>query len=182
MKKILLLGDSIRISYQPLVKEKLNGIAEVLGPGDNCRFVKYTLWYINSWIDEFGKPDIIHWNNGLWDVYHFCQDSGIFTTLEDYTSEIRRVLQRLKKTGAEIIWATTTPVNNNNINCKNSDIDQYNEAIIKYMQKENIYINDLNSVVKSDIGLYIGEDYMHLSDKGQIICAEAVSRALMRYN
>jgi hypothetical protein len=58
MKKILLLGDSIRQSYQSLVKEILSGKADVVWPEDNCRFAKYTLWYVNMWTDQFGKPDI----------------------------------------------------------------------------------------------------------------------------
>jgi|GEM_PF-2571344 len=32
MKKALLLGDSIRIAYMPLVQTRLAGIAEVVGP------------------------------------------------------------------------------------------------------------------------------------------------------
>lgn len=43
MKKILLIGDSIQQLYLPHVIQKLDGIAEVWGPEDNCRFAKYTL-------------------------------------------------------------------------------------------------------------------------------------------
>ena len=32
----LLLGDSIRMSYQPIVAKKLAPVAEVVGPQDNC--------------------------------------------------------------------------------------------------------------------------------------------------
>ncbi len=43
LPKVLLLGDSIRMSYQPLVAEILTGRAEVVGPADNCQFALYTL-------------------------------------------------------------------------------------------------------------------------------------------
>ncbi len=41
LPKILLLGDSIRKSYQLSVAEKLAGVAEVVGPEDNCQFSTY---------------------------------------------------------------------------------------------------------------------------------------------
>ena len=43
MQRVLLLGDSIRMSYQPLVSELLAGRAEVVGPADNCQYSLYTL-------------------------------------------------------------------------------------------------------------------------------------------
>ncbi|WP_235613144.1 hypothetical protein [Paenibacillus sp. LC231] len=45
MKRILLLGDSIRQGgYEPYVRERLAGLAEVVAPGENGRFSFYTLW------------------------------------------------------------------------------------------------------------------------------------------
>ena len=38
MKQVLLLGDSIRMLYQPVVGEKLSDIAEVSGPEENGRW------------------------------------------------------------------------------------------------------------------------------------------------
>jgi hypothetical protein len=52
MKKVLLIGDSIRLGYQQFVQEGLRDRAEVVGPEDNGRFSKYTLWGINLWIKE----------------------------------------------------------------------------------------------------------------------------------
>ena len=54
MKKVMLLGDSIRLSYQPAVQQKLAGAAEVWGPADNCRFAKYTLWETAAWLGQCG--------------------------------------------------------------------------------------------------------------------------------
>ena len=181
MKKVLLLGDSIRLGYQTLVGEKLGGRAEVVGPEDNCRFTKYTLWYVNHWVNELGKPDIIHWNNGLWDVYRHNDHVGIFTPLEEYLCELKRILAELRKTDAKIIWASTTPVSLNHQYCRNSDIDLYNKAAEKLMNTENIEINDLNSRVKEKLQLFICEDYIHLSDQGKESCAEAVAAVMNKY-
>ncbi len=44
MKKVVLLGDSIRLwGYGTKVPELLGKDYEVWQPEDNCRFVKYTL-------------------------------------------------------------------------------------------------------------------------------------------
>ena len=43
LPKVLLLGDSIRMSYQPLVAQLLEGRATVVGPADNCQYSLYTL-------------------------------------------------------------------------------------------------------------------------------------------
>ena len=68
--KVLLLGDSIRGSYQALVTEILDGKAEVVGPAENGQFSLYTLSSLGRWINELGEPDIVHWNNGIHDCGH----------------------------------------------------------------------------------------------------------------
>ena len=68
MKEVLLLGDSIRMFYQERVKELLGEEYNVSAPEENCRFSMYTLNSLRTWLPGFPKPDIIHWNNGLWDT------------------------------------------------------------------------------------------------------------------
>ena len=67
LPKVLLLGDSIRMSYQPHVARLLSDRAEVVGPVDNCQYSLYTLSSLDRWIAALGKPDIVHWNNGIHD-------------------------------------------------------------------------------------------------------------------
>ena len=68
MKKIVLIGDSIRMGYDKYVKEALAGTAEVYYPDDNCRFANYVLRYLHEWKAEGKWPsdvDLVHWNAGL---------------------------------------------------------------------------------------------------------------------
>lgn len=181
MKKVLLLGDSIRLGYQPLVKEKLEGVAEVVGPDENGRFAKYTLWYIDRWINQLGEPDLIHWNNGIWDIAHLNWESGTFTSLEEYMATIRKMVRRLRMTRAEIVWATTTAVNPKKELKYNEDIDRFNAAAVSYMKSENIAVNDLNRVIKQNIEAYLEWDYLHLTGEGNEACASAVVAALQKY-
>ncbi len=68
MKNVLLLGDSIRMLYQPKVKELLKGRANVYGPAENGRWSDYTLNSLRFWLPQLPDADIVHWNNGFWDI------------------------------------------------------------------------------------------------------------------
>ena len=69
MKKIALLGDSIRqMGYGAKVAEMLGDECEVWQPTDNCRFASYTLRGCFDWKEHLDGCDIIHWNNGIWDI------------------------------------------------------------------------------------------------------------------
>jgi hypothetical protein len=178
--KILLIGDSIRMSYQARVKEKLLGAADVVAPEENCRFAKYSLWNFCTWVAELGQPDIIHWNNGIWDAYHLNADIGVFTPLDEYKTYLKRLLKEMRKTGAKIIWATTTAVNDQCGVCNNAEIDLYNAEAVKLMQAEGLEINDLNRLIKANIAGYIAEDGVHLTPDGIEVCAAACATVLAR--
>ena len=77
MKNLLLLGDSIRMGYDSFVQEKLAGRMNVFFAEDNGRFVQYTLRALSDWKGKLSLPeiDVVHWNNGLWDVLHLNANS-----------------------------------------------------------------------------------------------------------
>ena len=73
MKRIFLIGDSIRIGYDQYVRELMVDTAQLYWPDDNARFVGYTLRYLHEWAGHDCDPksiDVVHWNNGLWDALH----------------------------------------------------------------------------------------------------------------
>ena len=54
MKKVTLLGDSIRmIGYGLKVPELLGEEYDVFQPDDNCRFAKYTLRGLFDWKEQY---------------------------------------------------------------------------------------------------------------------------------
>ena len=71
MKKVVLLGDSIRLwGYGTPVEEALKNEFEVWQPTENCRFTTYVIRNLHEWKKqtECGSDiDLIHWNVGLWD-------------------------------------------------------------------------------------------------------------------
>lgn len=180
MKKVTLLGDSIRlIGYGTKVPEMLGEEYEVFQPQDNCRFVKYTLRMLFDFKAQIEGSDVIHWNNGLWDIPTRLFDDGQpFTNEEEYVENMLRVAKLLKKMGKRVIFATTTPVHNEHPYNDNAVIKRYNDLIVPKLQELGIEINDLYSLVMQDLYKYIGTDQIHLSEAGIELCTQQVVEAI----
>jgi len=184
MQKVMLIGDSIRLSYRTRVQEMLEGRAEVLGPDDNCRFAFYTLFYLQTWLPD-DDYDVIHWNNGQWDVCYMA-DGRMHTELDAYVDLEKRIADILLKKGHRLIFATTTPVHADQYETaacnprKNEDIVAYNEAAVKALTPMGVEINDLYTPLARDVMRYISEDKVHLSPDGIEMCAQRVTTAVMQ--
>lgn len=182
MKRVLILGDSISMGYREKVKEKLKGFCEVVFPEENGRFSFYTLWGIHLWIKELGEPDIVHWNNGLWDLHHEPPRVEALTPIDVYEQNLRRIIAEIRRhNNPQIIWASTIPAHYNFEERSNYEIDQYNEIAAKVMKEENIPINDLNALIKKDIGRYICDDLTHLTEEAAELCAQQVADSIKKF-
>ncbi|WP_127530670.1 SGNH/GDSL hydrolase family protein [Paenibacillus kobensis] len=184
MRKVLLLGDSIREGYEPYVRELLADEAAIIAPGENGRFAKYTLWGVNLWLKELGsaKIDVIHWNNGLWDVHREAPMTEPLTSVEEYVFTLGRIADELARTGARVVFATTTPVAADAVGRTNEEIDHYNSAAVQLMKERGIAVNDLNAALRPRLNEYICSDRLHLTEAGSRQCAgqvAAVIRALL---
>jgi len=185
--RLLLLGDSIRMNYQPRVAGILRGKADVVGPAENCQYSLYTLSSLQRWLEEYGTPDVVHWNNGLHDVGHNPYRYPVQIPLEMYMANITFILRQLAETGARVVWATITPVHHDmpfsedQWSWRNSEIDQYNETALDVMREFKVPVNDLHAFVLADVDRYLAEDKIHLSDAGCRVCAEAVAAAVAEY-
>lgn len=168
MKKIVLIGDSIRMGYDKYVKEALNGVAEVYYPSENCRFAEYVLRYAHEWKEKGEWPDdvdLVHWNAGLWDVLELFDD-GPLTSKAYYVEAIRRIYKRLRMLypNAKIVFATSTAVDENRCRPEfkrhNHYIEEYNEAAVSALKDTDTVINDLYEVTK-DLPLSYHSDFVH---------------------
>lgn len=198
MKNILLLGDSIRFGHPPkspgygvYVKEKLKGSANVYAPEVNCRFAQYTLRYLFDWAKQTNEAvgneniDVIHWNNGLWDVLRLNGDEPI-TPCEIYVYMLKRVHNMLTKLypNAKIIFALSTHVIEDkawpNFYRLNSDIEEYNKAAKELMNSLGVEVNDLYEVTKN-WGEENHSDWVHYDEKGSEKLAEIVIEKIKKY-
>lgn len=180
-RRVTLLGDSIRlIGYGESVANALAEDFEVWQPDSNCRFAKYTLRELFTFEKHIEGCDVIHWNNGLWDECDLFGD-GPFTPIEDYVQDMLRLATLLKKRARVLIFATTTPVREENPHNKNERIRAYNEALVPRLQEMGVQINDLYTPLSADIPRYIrADDLIHLTEAGIALCARQVEDAIRR--
>ena len=96
--------------------------------------------------------------------------------LDQYEKNLRELVGRLKGTGARLIWASTTPVPDAQVNPprKNSDVIAYNAAAKRIVEENDIPLNDLYAFALprlSDIQLPAN---VHYTDGGYQALAERV--------
>ena len=181
MIKVTLLGDSIRmIGYGLKVPTLLGENFEVFQPNENCRFAKYTLRGLFDWEQNMSGSQIVHWNNGLWDICNLFED-GLFTSESEYVENMLRIADILIARYDKVIFATTTPVTMQNRHIKNTDIERYNTLLVPLLKEKGIIINDLYQLVSTNIDKYIRkDDNVHLSDEGVKVCAEQVADTIRK--
>lgn len=180
MRKIVLLGDSIREGgYGPIVPSLLGEGYNVWQPADNGRFSAYTLRQVmHDWQEPIRDADVIHWNNGLWDV-QFGTDGKQLTLLDDYVRTMSRIADLLLYQAKKVVFATTTPVTAVHPDIANADIERYNTTLVPLLQEKGVIINDLHALVAADIDHFVRkDDNIHLTEDGNAICAEAVADAI----
>lgn len=156
MKKVILIGDSIRFGYDKFIKESLSGVAEVYYPDENCKFAEYVLRYLHEWKETLNWPtnvDVVHWNVGLWDCLRILGDSPL-TPKQTYYEYIKRIDKRIRQLfpNAKIIFATCTSVIEEGYSKDfyriNKEIEEYNKLAIEALSDTDTLINDLYQVSK----------------------------------
>lgn len=158
LPRVLLIGDSISMGYTLPVREKLQGKANVHRPGVNCGPTTTGLKSIDQWLGD-KKWDVIHFNWGLHDLKYVGEDGTTLqdlnkpgsrpqVSIEDYEKNLRQLVERLKQTGAHLIWRNTTPVPEGSNGRKTEDAERYNAVAAKVMQENSIQTHDMYSFVK----------------------------------
>ena len=183
--KVVLIGDSIREGYQPLVAKKCVA-ADVWGPAENCRHSLWALDHFQEWVAD-QEPDFLHVNFGIHDAA-LQPDGEHQILLSQYRFCLRRFIAKVK--GLEktrMIWATTTPLYAGEPGKpmaqwrprEQAEIDNYNAAALEIAKSEELPINDLHDViVRSDFTKCLTEDGCHMTDYGNEVLSDAVVKAI----
>ncbi len=187
MKKIILIGDSIRMGYDRYVGERLSGMAEVFYPNENGRFALYVLRYLNLWKERLHWPDdvdLIHWNAGLWDVGRYGQDEPL-TPLAFYVDIVRRIHVgiRLHWPKARLVFATSTPVDETRLDPKvvmrsNAEIEAYNAAAVAMLRGLGEDIDDLYATMRAAPPECHSDGTHFYTDLGTETIGQAVLRSI----
>lgn len=180
MKKVVLIGDSIRLNgYGTVLKDYLPKDVELYQSEDNGKFSYYTFRRVYDDRENIMGADVIHWNNGLWDTAFIYDYDEPFTPLKLYLKIMSMIADNLLKYGKKVIFSTTTPVKDNPKHDVNAAINKYNKAVIKMLRKKGVIINDLHAVIAKNIEGYIKEDRIHLTELGIKAAAESVSKVII---
>ena len=185
-KTVLLLGDSIRLGYGQIVRDKLSGVADVRYPEENCRFAYYTLRGICDWVrlvPDPAKVDVVHWNCGLWDL---GQRDGRepLTPIDVYAATIGRIADEIRHyfPNAKIVFATTTPLNpavKSPWHTRGEgEIVRYNAAAVAELLPRGVLIDDLNGFVKREGLSREQREIVHFNPVGCNRLADEVIRFL----
>jgi len=170
LPRVLILGDSL---YQEPARSaanelKLNGSVELVyatvSPGE-ARNTETALKYLDALLGE-GEWDLIHFNFGLGDLIYRApglksframakESGGVRTTgPAQYEKNLRELVQRLKATGARLVWASTTPIRSSPHGIFDLGSEkQYNAIAAKIMAEHNIPINDMYAHVTGMINM-----------------------------
>jgi len=136
---------------------------------------------------ERGHWDVIHFNWGLWDLCYRHPESknqgrrdkvrGIVThNIEDYVANLDKLVTELEKTGATLVFATTTPVPEGEAGRKLGDDVKYNKAAVDLMQKRGVAVNDLHSLMAKQMALYQTKPGdVHFKPEGSKLLAKQVA-------
>ena len=185
LPRVLLIGDSISMGYTLDVRAKLAGKANVHRPLENCGDTARGVASMDKWLGS-GKWDVIHFNFGLHDLKYLdaagqlaAPDKGKQVhTLAEYEANLRKIVGRLKQTGAKLIYATTTPVPGGTTGRIEDDSIRYNAVAVRVMQEHGVAINDLHGFVKTRQALLQRPANVHFSTEGSAQLADVVVGAI----
>ena len=191
LPRVLLIGDSISMGYTKPVIELLKGKADVQRVPGNAGHTGMGLAKLPKWLDaKKGKWDVIHFNWGLWDLCYRNPKSktqgrrdkvaGKLThTPQQYRENLRKIVTILKKTGAKLIWASTTPVPDGEAGRKVGDDVIYNRVAAEVMKEHKIPINDLHAVMLPHMkSLIVAPGNVHFKTEGSKLLAKRVAQTI----
>src|SRR5687768_7884051 len=178
LPRVLLIGDSISIGYTVTVRKELAGQASIHRILENGADTANGLKKIDGWLGD-SKWDVIHFNWGLHDL-KVTADGGRQVPIETYETNLALLVARLKRTGARLIWAATTPVPNGKQNPPREPADppKYNAAAKRVMETSGIATNDLYTAALprlSEIQLPIN---VHFNNTGWEFLGKQVAAAI----
>lgn len=188
LPRVLLIGDSISIGYTLPTRELLKGVANVHRIPVNGSSTDVGLKNLDAWLATGGagkKWDVIHFNWGLHDLKHW-KDGKLDLTgpqlvpADQYEKNLREIVARLKKTGAKLIFATTTPVPEGSGGRVAGDEVTYNTAALRVMKAEGVAIDDLHTFTAGKLTEIQRPQNVHFTDAGSKVLAEQVAAEIKK--
>lgn len=189
--RVLLMGDSISFGYAPYVAEILATRADVqriegtveatIRPVGGLRLDTVAARAaLPRWLGA-ETWDVIHFNWGLHDV-KLLPGGKHQVELAEYGRNLRELVAALKRTGATLVWASTTPIppgtEHSNYPRRAGDEQAYNQVAEKIMADEGIPVDDLHAFVATHAAARQRTANVHFTEEGSRALAAEVARSI----
>jgi len=190
LPRVLLIGDSISMGYTLEVRRLLKGQANVHRIPTNGGPTSRGLAQLDDWLGK-GKWDVIHFNWGLHDLKYMkadgkaadpnSPDSHQQVPPKQYAKNMRELIGRLKKTGATLIWTTTTPVPAGSAWRVKGDAAKYNAIALKVVKAAgDVAVDDLYALVLPQLDKIQRPKNVHFRPEGSKVLARQVANSLLK--
>jgi lysophospholipase L1-like esterase len=168
----------------------LSGWAAVWSPSESGTSSRYTLSRLDEWVDAANQAldarlDVVHINCCLHDLIRDRPPGAASPNrvpVEEYADNVRAILSRLGGTGARLIWALATPVNEawhrerKPFDRLEADVHRYNEAAATAARQAGARVQDLHSIMmQAGRDELLLPDGVHYKPEGYRLLAQAVA-------
>ena len=169
LPRVLLIGDSVSRGYTQSVRKSLEGKANVHRAPANCGPTASGIKNIEVWLGD-GHWDVIHFNFGIHDRA---------TPLADYQQRLTQLVDRMKKTGAKLLWASTTPIPDDLPKKQTAaSIIERNAAALEVMKQHGVALDDLFTAITPHLATMQNPNDVHFNAKGYDFLGETVAKAI----
>lgn len=166
LPRVLLIGDSVSRAYTQTVRKLLAGKANVHRAPANCGPTATGVAKMDVWLGD-SEWDLIHFNFGIHDRA---------TPSADYAKRLEQIVVRLKKTGAQVTWASTTPIPDvPEQKYSAASIVERNAIAAAIMSRHGVEIDDLFTAITPRLGeLQLPKD-VHFTEAGNTFLGQQVA-------
>jgi acyl-CoA thioesterase-1 len=172
LPNVLIIGDSISIGYTPEVRNLLNKVVNIYRVPDNAENTTHTLENLDAWLSD-KKWAVIHCNWGLHDLTSKGPD------VSGYGTNLKTLIDRLRATGAVVVFATTTPISQDNLGRLPGSELPYNAKALEVMKANKVLVNDLYNYALPILNTIQRPANVHYSSYGYAMLAQPVARAIL---
>ena len=176
LPRVLIIGDSISMGYTEPVKKLLAGKADVQRIGENGGPTSNGVAHLDQL--PAGPWNVITFNFGLHDLK---LDTGSHQVeIPQYQANLKTIVDALRKTGAKLIWVTTTPVPTGKLNPKRErpDVPLYNDAAAQALKGKVDAVCDLYAAVLPREPELQQKENVHFTPAGYDFLAQEVAAAI----
>jgi lysophospholipase L1-like esterase len=186
LPRVYVIGDSISIQYGLYLEQYLRGFMEYSrkeedseakvglpephsgNGGDSSTVLRFVEAAEKS--GGFGA-DILLLNCGLHDIKTNRETSEKQVPIDQYESNLKKILESAKRMGMAVVWVRTTPVDENVHNQRPNiaffrfaaDCSAYNEVADRVMNEAGVRLIDLHSFT-NNIGGELFADHVHFPE------------------